>query len=1591
MKVKRARKFYKINSIFGRLLLLIFVIGILVAPFIIDYTTFPNHKTLYNVLAMYSSLIIFMPILLFLVITKNKIKRQRIGNGFNIYILVLSIMTFVGIIIAIILTSVLPQSPLPEEEKRILIITGAVLLVVVVILCVLHKLGSKYSKFIKSVEKKYKEIKKSELPVEVKNDLISKLNNAYLENDSEALTAIVVPIIEPSSEKDGSVDISTKSYYDDHAIPAFFAKIGRGFILAITLGFAYPFVLCMKIGREVKHTKYDGKAMYFDGNGGQLIGKWGLWILLSVITFGIYAFFIPNRINKWVAKHTHFKGIETDEKGDYTGIFIVNLLLKIACFILNICTIFILVPFTTCWKYGYKINHTIYDGQRLIFKGNGGKLIGKWIIWLLLCIPTFGIFILFLPGRIKIWKISQTHYRSTLAAVKEAKKEVVIKEEAINKPVYYQKSLISILRTSTTFIVLGGIVLIGFVFNNSLWSNLKEPWKIEKLAEELLKDEYYSISSLEENFPDYVKTSQEYIYEYDDVLIKINRDFKRIEYIKDTRNLDSKEIESVEILQDFYSTDSIVSIKVIYSDGSFIYDYKTEVLSLSNSENGSISNISLYDSVGNYYETQVLVHGGNSSVEEDNINYTFKRDNDRLVVEITGNGTADLAKILDIDVYMELYRAIYSDSATVSVDLVIGEGITSIYRSEPLHTKFNYVSFPSTLKVIGDSTFEDVQIIAPIVLPEGLLEIGDNSFESSYILDITLPSTLVSIGNRAFAYNYLKSLTIPNSVTSIGASILYDSSLLESLKTPFLGSKEITSVDSASEEELESANLLYLIGDSSYESLPSLSYVEVDRGIIYENAFSRANITNIVLNNVKSICDSAFSGLESLETLTINNDLDYIGSYAIRNTNIKVLELNNIDTINDYAFADSSLDELYINGDVSYIGECILKNVYLDILKIPYLGSTIDDKSNAYLNYLFSGYRYQNGWFTEKLIGDLYLTKAKHLGYEAFYQTYFDNLYLPNTLESVSSSAFYLNSSDESYYPNVFYDGDISDYLTIERSSSMHEDVLHFFFKIDGQYQEVIDLVIPEGTKEVGAYAFADFNLRSVTLNEGLETISTYAFDSINLTTLNIPNSVKVIKSYAFYNATLSNLYMPYVESLDSGILYLAEIGTLTIAGDYNTLPDIFSNITALEIIFEGNFSSVVDESFSYSEIGKMILPDGVTSIGERAFENSTIGELRLPNTLLEIGKEAFENCEIAEVVLPNSLKAIPEYLFYNSTVSKVTLPNALETIGNYAFSNSNITDLVIPDTLISYPTGGFGTMNSLNNLTLPFIAKDSSDITSLSSIISNRQLDTLIVNGGYISKDTFTVSRGYSYSIKNVILDNDVIATSDYFVEILDVETLTLIGEFNLSRLGLYYSSNDKDNNSVLDSLRKVIIYTPNITESFFINTPIEEVIIGEGVLTIEANAFENTNLINVFVSDTVTSIARGAFRNCADIEEMTLPFVGGSETNNEYFAYIFGAISNNSQADYMPENLSKVTITNESVLDDQMFKGITLDYLVILSEVETIPSSFLTSADIGHLCLVNEVNLTNDNIYIYNENPIDAGKYWTYDENGEIVIKEI
>jgi uncharacterized membrane protein YjgN (DUF898 family) len=77
-------------------------------------------------------------------------------------------------------------------------------------------------------------------------------------------------------------------------------------ITILTVGFAFPYALTLKQRWRAKHTIVDGRRLVFLGTGTSLFLNWVKWLLLTIITVGIYGFWVAPRIHKWIVENTDF-------------------------------------------------------------------------------------------------------------------------------------------------------------------------------------------------------------------------------------------------------------------------------------------------------------------------------------------------------------------------------------------------------------------------------------------------------------------------------------------------------------------------------------------------------------------------------------------------------------------------------------------------------------------------------------------------------------------------------------------------------------------------------------------------------------------------------------------------------------------------------------------------------------------------------------------------------------------------------------------------------------------------------------------------------------------------------------------------------------------------------------------------------------------------------------------------------------------------------------------------------------------------------------------------------------------------------------
>lgn len=207
--------------------------------------------------------------------------------------------------------------------------------------------------------------------------------------------------------------VRTDSYFDGGLIELIGWKILGFLVTLVTFGICAPWAKCMIYSYQIKHTVYNGKRLKFEGTGGDLFVNTFKWVLLSIITFGIYGFLIPVRKTRWVISNIHFEDEDLiTNESFFDGKTIQLIGINLLCNFLNIITLGMLSPFTTCYKLRWINKHTVINRKKLVFNGKAIGLWGKNILWYFLTTITFGIYGLWLPIKMLKWQTKHTHIKT---------------------------------------------------------------------------------------------------------------------------------------------------------------------------------------------------------------------------------------------------------------------------------------------------------------------------------------------------------------------------------------------------------------------------------------------------------------------------------------------------------------------------------------------------------------------------------------------------------------------------------------------------------------------------------------------------------------------------------------------------------------------------------------------------------------------------------------------------------------------------------------------------------------------------------------------------------------------------------------------------------------------------------------------------------------------------------------------------------------------------------------------------------------------------------------------------------------------------
>ena len=369
----------------------------------------------------------------------------------------------------------------------------------------------------------------------------------------------------------------------------------------------------------------------------------------------------------------------------------------------------------------------------------------------------------------------------------------------------------------------------------------------------------------------------------------------------------------------------------------------------------------------------------------------------------------------------------------------------------------------------------------------------------------------------------------------------------------------------------------------------------------------------VVREGTEVICDGAFRGCDSLQSITIPNSVTSIGddAFSLCISLQSITIPNSVTKIGDGAFYGCNICFFICNSTYFQNDDVCLFNKDK---------TAIVSRIKDCINYIIPN--------SVTSIGDYAFYNCKSL----------QSITIPNSVTSIGNDAF---SGCESLQS-----------ITIPNSVTSIGDKA---FRWCNSLQSV---TIPNSVTSIGDNAFNWCkSLQSVTIPNSVTSIGDKAFSGCDsLRSITIPNSVTSIGDHAFNSCySLQSVTIPNsVTKIGNGAFCLCK------SLQSITIPNSVTSIGIGDVAFYGCES-----------LQSITIPNSVTSIGNRAFDFCvSLQSITIPNSVTSIGDKAFYLCKsLQSITIPNSVTSIGDGAFSGcKSLQSVTIPNSVTKIGYCAF-----------------------------------------------------------------------------------------------------------------------------------------------------------------------------------------------------------------------------------------------------------------------------------------------------------------------------------
>ena len=527
----------------------------------------------------------------------------------------------------------------------------------------------------------------------------------------------------------------------------------------------------------------------------------------------------------------------------------------------------------------------------------------------------------------------------------------------------------------------------------------------------------------------------------------------------------------------------------------------------------------------------------------------------------------------------------------VGVSVRIPEGVKKMSSAFANANAVLAVTTPKSLTEISLGAFSYAAFLEKLDFSESpITHIGDRAFEACQSLkDVTLPTTLKTVGDYLFFSCYaLESITIPP-VEVLGGYMFADCT---ALKTVNISEGTTTIGQRAFHKNYKLATItlpdsIKLIKEYAFSESGLVEFT-LKRGVEAEGyiLFNCVKLRNLTIEGEGVTPVGIAFGCTVLDKVVISDGFYRIGEESFYDCQLlkTVVIPDSVTEIGGEAFAHcSALKSIEFGGDLTYIGAYAFNLARrLQTFEFDKTLTTIGD-------YAFSGCENLDNidlrWIT---------TLGEHCFENCFKLTHVD---LRSVAYAIPEGAF--------SYCTALSDIRFADTVTeIGTAAFLNNTAL-------------TTVTFPSSLIQVGENAFmGSKNLSQVGWNDGLIMVDHGAFYDTGLVDVVLPESVEMIG-----DATFASCQKLRTFKMGNNVTYLGEAAFMLSSGLY-------------DVTISSALDTIALETFAYTGLVAVAIPEGVKTIDEAAFASCTyLARIDLAKSVRTVCDSAFENCKAIKIV----------------------------------------------------------------------------------------------------------------------------------------------------------------------------------------------------------------------------------------------------------------------------------------------------------------------------------------------------------------------